>query len=288
VSLRSEQRLFLNGPASDKDKIIRRELMRMGIVEEKLPKQLRDTVVSRSKRGPIGAIVLRNMSGLEKSPALETVRTFEANVGGKEEIAEKLSAVSEQLTDQQRELLVLLRSSTKKSLARLIAETGVEPVSVMAMYANGCVVLGKINAAIEAHRNLPGLIKDLVRHALDKEAICKVCVGLKVVPSKAGSPKSTQVTCPQCDGTGVSLVASKHKEFAHRQLLEVTKLVNEKSGTHVQVTQQVAVTGGQKAGFFEKMLEAADGIVHPEKAKVIDAEILQSTPEGESVSSEGN
>ncbi len=257
----------------------------MGTVEDDLPPMLKDSVVAKSKKGPIGQLMVKNMSGIVTNTALKTVRTFEQNVGGKEEIAEKLSAVSDILTPEQKQLLMLLRTSSPKGLARLMAETGVEPVSVMGAYAKGCVVLGKINAAIEAHRNLPNLIKDLYRHALDKETVCKVCVGLKEVPTMAGAPTSKKVKCPQCEGSGVSLVASKHKEFAHRQLLEVTKMVNEKGpGTSVQVTQQVAVTGGRQAGFFEKMLEAADNIAFPEqKQHIIDAEVV--TQEAEAVPS---
>lgn len=256
----------------------------MGTQEKDLPRILRDTVVAKTKSGPIGAITLRNMSGLSPTPATKIVRTFEQNVGGKQEVAEKLMAVEDTLTEAQRALLVLLKSSTSKSLARLMAETGVEPVGVMNAYAKGCVVLGKINAAIEAHRNLPALIKDLYRHALDKESVCKVCVGLKEVPTRAGVPTSAKVVCPQCDGTGVSLVSSKHKEFAHRQILEVTKLVNEKAPM-VQVTQQTAVvTGGRQAGFFEKMLDAADGIAFPDqKQRIVDAEVVEATEEGEEV-----
>lgn len=255
----------------------------MGQKEADLPPELRDTVVKRSKRGPIGQIVLRNMSGLVTNSALKTVRTFEDNVGGKDEIVEKLSAVEDTLTAEQKNLLVLLKSSTPKGLARLMAETGVEPVSIMNAYAKGCVVLGKVQAAIEAHRNLPALIKDLYRHALDKETVCKVCVGLKEVPFMAGAPHSKKVPCPQCEGTGVSLVSSKHKEFAHRQILEVTKLVNEK-GPMVSVTQQVAVTTGKQSGFFEKMLDAADGIAFPDqKQRVVDAEVVEASVEGQEI-----
>lgn len=260
----------------------------MGQKEEQLPVELRDSIVKKSKRGPIGSLVLHNMSGMKSNAALRTVRTFEANVGGKEEIAEKLAAVQETLNPQQLELLTLLRSSTPKGLGRLMVESGVEPVAIMGAYAKGCVVLGKIQAAIEAHRNLPGLIKDLYRHALDQETVCKVCVGLGEVPYMAGAPTSKKVPCPQCKGSGKGLISSKHKEFAHRQLLEVTKMVNEKGGTHVEVTQQVAVAGGGKQmGFFERMLDTADNITFPEqKQRIIDAEIVTGEAEAEAAKGE--
>lgn len=256
----------------------------MGMKEVKLPEALRDTIVKRSKKGPIGALAIRNMSGMVSSPALRIVRVFEQNVGGKEEVANKLEAVKDSLTKEQLELLRLLRAPSQKALARLMVEAGVEPVGVMSAFAKGCVVLGKIEAAIEAHKNLPGLIKDLYRHALDQESVCKICVGLMEVPQRSNAPGGVKVICPGCGGTGKSLTSSKHKEFAHRQLLEVTKLVNNEKGPSVQVTQQVAVGGGSRMGFFERMLDTADNISYPEqKERILDAEIVTSDAEREDV-----
>lgn len=273
MSVASDARLFQNGPAPMEHKIIRKKLLQMGVREDRLPEELKDRIVKRAKTGPLGALVVKNISGLVTSPALRIVRRFEENVGGKEEIADKLSAVQDSLTTEQLALLKLLRAPTRKSLAHLMVDAGVEPTSVMGAYAKGCVVLGKIEAAIEAHRNLPGLVKDLYRHALDKETVCMVCVGLKEVPIQSSLPNGKKILCPQCDGSGISLVASKHKEFAHRQLLEMTRLVNPDKGTSVQVNQQVSVGGGQRTGFFEKMLETADNIAFPENQRVVDAEV---------------
>lgn len=283
MSIKSNARFFKNGPAPEYHKIMRTELMeKMGMTEAKLPLALRDTIVKRTKRGPIGALAIRNMSGMVHSPALKIVRTFEKNVGGKEEVAAKLEAVRDQLTPEQLKLLVLLKAPSKKALARLMLDAGAEPVGVMSAFAKGCVVLGKIEAAIEAHKNLPGLIKDLYRHALDQEEVCKICVGLKEVPQRSNAPGGIKVPCPGCDGSGVSLRSSKHKEFAHRQLLEVTKLVER--GPAVQVNQQVAISGGRQMGYFEKMLDTADNISFPEqKERIIDAEVVVAEAQGEDV-----
>lgn len=272
----SVRKVFTNGPAPTYKKLLRRNLMDMGVKEERLPKELKDSIVKRSKRGPVGAIVVRDMTGLVQNPALKTVRQFEANTGGKDDIAEKLSAVEDLLNEEQKTLLTLLKRGGKKSLAHLMADAKVEPVSVMGAYAKGCVALGKIQAAIEAHKKLPALIRDLYRHALDQEVVCKVCVGAKEVPSRAGSPNSPHVTCPMCKGSGFDYKSSAHKEFATRQMLEITKQVGREPGSNINVTQQVAVTGPPSGGdFLAKMLEASDKILY-ERATVVEGEVVPS------------
>jgi hypothetical protein len=247
----------------------------MGVEEKRLPVELRDRVIKKSRKGPIGAIVVREFSGLESSVATKTVRKFEENItGGREDICEKLEAVADELRPEQLELLKLLRVPSKKSLAHLMAEAKVEPTSIMNAYARGAVALGKVQAAIIAHNGLPTIMKDLLRHAVDGTGVCTVCVGTGKVPLRKGG--KDEGPCPMCEGVGKHFKSSEYKEFALQKLLEATRVIGTPGQTQVNVNQQVAVGGGKAAGFFEKMLETSDAILYPEQKKAEKADIVEA------------
>lgn len=249
--------------------------------EEEMPEVLKDKVIKRGKKGPLGQLVVRQISGVENNRAAQMVRTFEENTGGKDEICEKLEAVKDQLPKGQLALLELLKTNTKKKLPRLMAETGVELGGLMKSYAQGALLLGQTAAIAEAARNLPRIIKDLASHALDGEGVCSVCVGTGEVARKKGEREETQV-CPLCRGSRVQSTSSKHKEFAVQKLLETSKMV-ERGGPIVNVNQQVGVKVGPVGGgvAMEKMALLADEILHgrPVQAlpspEVIEAEVVK-------------
>jgi hypothetical protein len=268
-----------NGPelSSTHRKLLRKHLQRLGVPEKGMPAPLKDKIVKKTRKGPIGAIVVRDLSGLESNTALRTVRRFEQNIAdGDEDIIEKLEAVRDELKPEQLALLALLKQPHRKSLAHLMADAKAEPTGVMTAYAKGAVLLGKLEAAIQAHKGLPTIVKDLVRHALDSEELCTLCVGAGKVPPKKGALNET-VLCPLCSGAGKTLVASEHKEFAVQKVLEITKQVGS-GGTQVNVSQQVAVAAPQ-GGLFEKMMRVSDEILFPARKKdIIEAEIVSHEP----------
>lgn len=265
----------LDGPASNHDKLLWHQLRKRGMEEKDIPKDLQNLPVKKSKKGPIGAIVVRRMTGLQNNAALRVVKKFEANVGGKEEVLEKLEAVKDTLNKDQLRLLELLRVPGKKSLAHLLADAQVEPASVMGAYARGCVELGKVNAAIEAHRNLPTVIKELYKHALSDKGLCDACAGAGKLHSKATAQEDTKL-CMFCEGTGVK-DSSKLKQFALSKLLDITKQTGT-DGPSVQVTTNVGVKveGGGKGSVFGKVLAASDEVLYRKQrpADVVEAEIV--------------
>lgn len=266
---------YLGGPASKHLKGLRRDLVRVGVEEKEMPRILQDPVVKRSKKGPIGAIVVRNMSGIEPNTAHKMVKRFEQNItGGTEDICEKLEAIHDELKPEEIRLLELLRKPHKKTLSHLMAEAGVEPTKIMSAYARGAVYLGKLEAAIAAHAGLPHVIRDLVRHAVDGTGVCMVCVGSGTVRQRVRD-KGPELPCPQCQGNGKSLVSSKHKEFAVQKLLEATKIISKDPLVTVQQNTQIN-TGGSGGGFFEKMLEVSDAILYPAKERIVEAEVIKS------------
>lgn len=267
----------MRGPALPEEKALRGYFDTLGMPEGKMPIQLRDFVVAKTKKGPIGSLVVRNMTGLENNTAMEITRKFEQNVGGKEEVAEKLASLPD-LPEETKALVAIIRDGSKKSLARIAAECGVEPTSLMRQYARGCVELGVVNAAIEAHRDLPRLVKDLMyNHALDKMGACGTCAGSGMVKKNPNYKKDT-LKCPQCEGSGKGLTSSPHKQFAARTILEMTKQIGGKEGVTVNVQQNVATFGGG-GSFMEKTLLANEEILNPARARAVDiveAEIVQS------------
>lgn len=271
----------LDGPAPTSDKLLYDELRKRG-AKLAIPGALRNTKVAKSKKGPVGAIVVRKMTGVVDNSASRITRRFEENVGGLSDVAEKLEAVPDRLNAAEKQLLSILKTPTKKGLSRLIAESGAEPTSVMRKYAEGCVELGKIEAAMEAHRHLPALIKRLYKLALTEYGVCGACGGTGTLHRKATDQVET-LPCTFCESTGLER-PSKLAEFAARQLLEVTKQVGTEKGITVNTAVGVKVEGGNGASgsVFEKVMNAADEVLYRrdrESPMVIDVQPISSQSE---------
>lgn len=267
----------LNGPASTTDKIIYK---RMKDLDMEIPKELQDVPVAKSRKGPAGQIVLRRMSGLANTSGKRIVDQFEQNIGGKEKLVEVLETVKDDLNKNQLYLLDLLKQGGKKTLSRLVAESGVEITGLMKQSAKGMVELGKVNAAIEAHRNLPALIKDLYTHALSGTDVCDACGGTTKLLPRPTAFKETR-DCYFCKNTGKKPM-SELKKFATEKILEVTKQIGDK-GPLVSVQTGVQVNVGTTRGsIHEKIMGAADEVLYRrEPTQVVEAEIVQpqSNPE---------
>jgi Zn finger protein HypA/HybF involved in hydrogenase expression len=224
------------------------------------------------------------MTGLTNSPATKVVRKFEDLVGSREDLAEKLGASGKAKADELKLMELLETAPKNKSLASLMAEANVRPSRVLQLYAEGAISLGKIEAAIEVSREQPQVIKDLLRHALDKQVYCQTCVGTGTVKKRSNSTEET-LACPSCDGSGVRLRSSKHKQFAMEKVLKIGKVIEEpKRGTEVNVSQQVGVgvSVGQGGGFMERVLKTQDEVLYGRRTEIVDAEPASGAP------SEGN
>lgn len=263
----------LDGPAAPEDKLVWDHLKRRkGMKNTEIPRELRDTVAASTPRDALGKIEVRRMTGLCDSPAARVVRRFEEVAGGKEQILEVLEAVASQLDEKERAFLELMRGSRKdKSMARLLAEAGIAPMKILKQYSEGLAALGRMQTAIELAKEQPAVVKDLMRHVLDQTTACDICVGSGTVPSREGALAQTQ-PCPQCKGTGQSLVSSEHKKFAMENYLKMTKLVEEKSGITLQQNQNVALQVNSGGSFLEKVLKTNEEILYGKPAQVIDVQ----------------
>lgn len=269
----------LRGPATLEDKILWVELVKRGV--KRIPKELQNSVVTRSKKDKLGkSIVVRKMSGLDSSsPAAQIIKKFEQMTEGREDVLEKLEALGDKLSAEEKVLCELMRTApTQKSLARLVAEAKASPAALLTKYAQGAQALGKVQAAIEIARHQPAVVKDLLRHALDGEGLCDVCVGTGTV-KRSGRPDHTQETepCPACKGKGKTLYSSEHKQFAMTKVLEMGKMVEKEPRQPMVAVQQNVGLVGAGGNFVEKLLGASDRILYGQKAlppaAVIEAEV---------------
>lgn len=232
----------------------------------KLPGLLSNPVIARSRKDKLGRLEVKAMTGLVLSRAQRVMSRFEKNLKGREELVEKLEAAGDKVPEDIREkLLPLLRApeNNNVSLPRLIAETGVSAMAVMRGYADGAALLHSAEATIDAFRNLPELVKDLGRHAIDKEIFCEICLGSGMTKRLQGQVADT-IPCVACSGTGRVQVSSPHKEFAAKTLLEITKtLRGPNAAPEVNVNVGVGVKlDGKSPQFFERMVKLGDSAVY--------------------------
>lgn len=272
---RREELWKLDGPAPQRDKLLWKELALRNIQKRHIPPFLRNDVLHRTKKDKLGTIQVKRMTGLTNSPAVKVVRKFEEMISNREELAQGMLASGRNLTEEEKTLIELLAKAPKnKSLATLLAEAGVRPSRVLQLFAEGAIALGKVEAAIEVSRNQPFVIKDLLRHALDKEVYCQTCVGTGTVKERANSKEEHQ-KCPSCEGSGIKLRSSKHKQFAMDKVLKIGKVIEEpKKGGDVNVSTQVGVgvQVGQTGGFMERILKTSDEVLYGRRTEIVDAE----------------
>lgn len=255
------------------DRIFIGEMRRRGM---KIPRCLTDSVIMKSKKGAAGQIIVKRVTGVQGNAASTLVKRFEANVGGKEDVQEKLDAVNESLPEPVKRVLAILKEHPGTRLPRAIAMAGADIAQVMTSYAKGALFLGQVESAIEAQRNMPRVVKDLVGHAIDRDDVCQLCYGTGTVAARKGLLEETQV-CPMCRGDRVTMTSSKHKEFAVQKLLEITKMIERAPLVNVQQNVGVKVEAG--AGALSKVAALADEILYGKKAlppePPIEAEIIK-------------
>lgn len=260
-------------------RVLNAELKKRGIPEEDLPPQLQDTVTKRSRKGKAGQIVVRALSGVQKNAASQLARRLENELsGGKEDVVEKLQA-SGNTSQALARVVETLQVRPDFSLARAIAEAGADVAVVLDSYAKGALALKKLETVLELYKQMPHLMKDLMRHAVDRKSTCDVCLGLKVVQSRANGTQLSRA-CPRCGGEGETFESSEHKEFAANKLLEISEMLPKKGGgMAVNVGVQVNNPGGSE-DLLARLSKSADEILYGQRTvgvgeeEVVDAEVL--------------
>lgn len=197
-----------------------------------------------SKKGKMGRIVVNVAGNIVDNSASHFVSKFSRGLGGREEVMAALVAIEEKLSPTNKRVLDTLRAHPNAQLAFCIAKAKAEPVHVVKQVIEGQMALGKAEALAELARNQGSLMRDLLRHALDKEEKCLVCLGYGKVPfdpkAKFDPDKENNLPCTACGGSGATMASSKHKEWAMKKALEVAEL-GPASEKGVQVNVQTAI-----------------------------------------------
>jgi hypothetical protein len=253
---------------------LNQELKKRGVQEDELPVMLKDQVVARSRRGKAGQIVVRALSGVQKSSAAQLARRLEHDLSeGREDILEKLEA-SGTANQSVQKVAALLESHPQFSLARAVAEAGADVAIVLDSYAKGALALKKMETVLSIYKEMPHLMRDLLRHAIDEEVECGVCLGAGSVVSKAGARKLGQ-QCPRCKGTGKARTPSEHKAMAVQKVLEMSEMLPKKApGATVNVNQAVQVNAGGHSELLARMSKAADEVLYSRTNPILDAEVI--------------
>jgi hypothetical protein len=222
---------------------------------------LRDNVVKKSRKGKAGQIIVRNLSGVQHTPAASLARKLEHDIAGsKEDIQEKLEASGTGSTAVKK-VAALLSLRPDFSLARAIAEAGADVAGVLDAYAKGALALKKMETVLGLYKEMPVLMRDILRHAIDKETTCEVCLGAGQVQHKAGANKLSK-SCPRCLGSGKAIQVSEHKEFAVQKVLEMSEMLPKRGGPLVNVNQAVQVNQGASGDLLARLSKAADSILY--------------------------
>ena len=241
---------------------LRAELMRRGVAEHTLPELLQDKEIARSKKGKTGQIVVRALTGVQKSPATSLARKLENELSpSREDLIEKLQA-SGNTSQTMARLIQYLQDYPECGLARAIAETKADVGAVLDNYAKGALALKKLEVVLELYTKMPHLMRDLARHAIDPEVDCEVCLGIGLVSAKANGVNLNR-TCPRCNGSKkVFSEASPHKAYAVGKLLEMSDFLPKKGSPMVQVNQAVQVNAGGQHDLLSRLSKAADEIIY--------------------------
>lgn len=235
-----------------------------------------DQIVAKSRKGKAGQIVVHSLGGIHKNAAARTAQKFEGELtGGRDDIMEKLDAAGKTTMAIER-VKDLLSANPRWSFARAVAEAKADLATTIDAYAKGCVALNKFHAVKAMYEQLPDLLRDIMRHAIDQKDDCATCFGLGMVKGRPNAKKLT-LKCPSCKGTGATLVASEHKRFAVQKALELARVLPEKQPL-VAVQQNNQTIIGGESGLLEKMSETADKILY-ERGDVVEAEVVEETNE---------
>lgn len=247
-------------------------LMATGVPESQLPEMFVDKEIARSRKGKAGQIVVHSLGGIHKNAAARTAQRFEHDLTqGREDIIEKLEAAGP-ISGPVERLRDLMVANPRWSFARSVAEAKADLAGAIDAYAKGAIALNKLATVVEMYKEMPNLLRDLMRHAIDQEVDCPTCFGLGVVKGRADATKLT-LRCPSCRGTGKSFQVSVHKQFAMEKALQLARVMPERQPL-VAVQQNTVVQTSESAGLLEKMSKTADEILYG-RSQVVDAEVVK-------------
>ena len=240
-------------------------------VARHLPPEMRNATVFRSKKGPMGQVVVRRWTGVDTNYASRALRTFVKNVGDSNEAIAHTMASNPTVTKEIRRLsdALLDPKNSKKSLAWVVAETGTDAAAVVEHYAKGAVHLKKWECVAMAAQDMPRMVREMIRFSLPKKGLCRTCLGARKIVVRNGRKPATEEVCLTCGGEGWTGELSKEALFAMDKLTEISQLI-EKKGPLVAVQQNTTmVSGGNGSRLMEKIVGLSD------EQDIVDGEVVE-------------
>lgn len=235
-----------------------------------LPADLRNNVVQRSRKGPLGQVKVKRFTGLVPNSTTRILKKFEQQAGGLSQVGLALAA-SGATSDSISKVIDMIADPAqgRKGLARIVAAAKADPAVVISMYTKGVLALGHAHTIAEIAKDLPRVGRQLVREALPQKVVCRSCFGAKVIVQRG-----KEYPCRMCDGQGSKEELGPHFEFASRQLFELAGMTQKQGGVNVAVNTQTNVQVGG-ASLLERLTAVSDSIIHNTK-DVVEAEVLAS------------
>ncbi len=228
---------------------------------------LSNRVTHKSRQGELGRVIVRRFSGVDQNKAHQALVKFQQNTEESHEgIASTLMASKTLPKGMRRVAEALLDPKNKrKSLSFLVAENGADAADVIEHYAKGAVQLNRYEVLAMAAKEMPRVIRDLIRYTIPKKTLCKTCLGHKEITVQGKHGKRLPEKCLTCQGTGWEGDLGKGNEFAIEKVAAIAGFLQDsaKNSVNVQV-QQNNVTQVTQGRLMERILglsEAEDDVI---------------------------
>lgn len=195
----------------------------------------------------------------EQPHAGHSITVFEKAIGGRGELAADL-LTSPDITPEIRNVLLLILDPRfdRISLAKLCFDARITPGQLFRAFRDAAMAKAHILVVREVAKCLPQIAKELLAAAVEHDATCPICNGLKITirPPTRTKPER-RLPCTRCQGTGRIRVPA---DFDRQKLaLDLGGLL--KNGPLVQVNHQdnrtLSLGSGSAAGLAQLQQAAA-------------------------------
>ena len=204
--------------------------------------------------------------------ATEALRTFEASLGGRDKLADRLLLAD--LDDKQKFFLGLLMdpNRAKDSLARLCRDAGLNPVDLLDLHRKASFAVAQTVATNIAAEAIPAITADLASKSADRYIECSTCRGKTTVKTGPQTAR-VDIECPACAGTGQVFVPSDLDR--QKTLLDMLGL-GHKAGGGLSITQNNTQVAGSAVGaLFSTFVKATDKAAYDVDATTIEGEVVK-------------
>lgn len=213
---------------------------------------------------------LTKVVNIDDRRVVRALRKMEDALGGREALSDTLSDLSDvDSQDPSVQKATALASMladpahSSKSLATLCAEVGLSVGKFLKLFHDAKAARSFSITLSRFHDDLPRMADDIMKKAVTRKVKCRICKGIGRQHDAEG--KLTKLACSKCFGTGVVVEESDYQR--QKLAAEITGLVQNGSGTRVQVNTQVNVNEATGARTSASFREATDRLLYPGKSR---------------------